>query len=464
MQTNSDMRSRDSILSELQYIEGDLRNIARTATIYPKLLAKQKELYSMLEPKDKIKWYSHQSRVISEAPDKKLIAFGCGGGKTRTVLRLCKGQGGTVLVVAPKTPVLDKTWEREMAVTGLDVPLTVISKENFKKKAPKADILVLDEAHFALGVQPVTRQKNKIQFAKASQIHEAVIEWIRVNKPKAIYLATATPLPTPMALYAIAKIFGHDWDYFKFRNRFYVFIPHIGRGVWLPKKDAESEALLMKHAKRFGVFGRLEDFFDVPEQTHKEIFVGETPSQEKALKELPLAYPEPLPRVSARHRLEQGSFLDEELDENKTAEIIELSKEFSRLLVFARYTAQIDLLKRKLEKDGHNVLVLDGRTKDRRGLLATAQAEDFEGIVICQSQMGSAFELPTFRCTIFASMSYSYVDYEQSLGRTLRANALAKNLYVYLVAGKVDREVLKCVREKRDFSEELFSSAYNESL
>lgn len=463
------MRSKDSILSELQHIEGDLRNISRKAIIYPVLLARQKALYFMLEPKDKIKWYAHQMRVINEAPDKKLIAFGCGGGKTRTVLRLCKDQGGTVLVVAPKTPVLDKTWEREAAVTGIDIPMTVISKEAFKKHCaegtcPKADILVLDEAHFAMGVTPATRQRNKVQIPKASQIHEAVIEWIQVNKPKAIYLATATPLPTPMALYAIAQIFGHKWDYFKFRNRFYAYVPVIGRGVWLPKKDAESEALLMKHAKRFGVFGRLEDFFDVPAQTHKVVHVGQTPEMDKWLKELPLICPEPLPRVSMRHQLEQGFMDGVELDENKTSEILQLADEFPKLLVFARYTAQIDMLKRKLEKDGHAVLVLDGRTKDRRALLFEAELPSWSGVVICQSQMGSAFELPSFRCTVFASMSYSYVDYQQSLGRTLRANALNKNLYIYLTAGKVDQEVLKCVREKRDFSEELFSTAYQEQL
>ncbi len=462
------MRSKQSIISELELIERDLEVLSPKTSSYAKHKERQKVLYKELEPKDDVKWYAHQMRVINEAPKKKLIAFGCGGGKTRLVLRLCKDQGGTVLVVAPKTPIMDKTWEREMEKTNIKIPLTAISKEGFKKNAPKADILVLDEAHFALGIRPETRQKDKVQYPKTSQIHDAVVEWIRVNKPKAIYLATATPLPTPMALFAIATILGEKWDYFKFRAKFYTFIPHIGRGVWLPKRDNDTEAKLMEWAKKFGAFGRLEDFFDVPPQTFKEINVGMTKDQEKELKELPLAYPEPLPRVSKTHQVEQGisALTSEPLDENKASEVVELASEFKKLLVFCRFTGQIDLLRSKLEAKypKKEILVLDGRTKDRRMLMEHAEDPKMETVVICQSSMGSAFELPSFRCTVFASMSYSYVDYEQALGRTLRANNLQKNLYIFLTAGKVDKQVLKCVQEKRDFSEELFATAYQESI
>lgn len=449
-------RSKESILSELQRTEADLRAISPKASVYPALLARQKALYVMLEPKDDIRWYAHQQRLINEAPTKKLVAFGCGGGKTRTVLRLCKDQGGTVLNVATKTVVLDRTWEREMDATGIHVPMKVVSKEAFKNGCDRADILVLDEAHFALGVTPATRWRNKEEVPKASQIHEAVVLWIRKHRPKAIYLATATPFPTPMALFAISEIFGCGWDYRKFRNRFYAYVPVIGRGVYLAKKDAASKALLMEWAKRFGAFGKLDDFFDVPPQTHKTVHVGLSLQQERAMKELPLSYPEPLPRVGKQHQLEQGMFESEDLEENKIEEIVELSKEFDKMLVFARYTRHIQRIALRLgAKTKHTVLILDGSTQDRRALLEKAEASG-QTIVICQAAMGSSFELPSYRCTVFASMSYSFVDFEQALGRTLRANNLQKNLYVYLTAGKVDKAVLECVRQKKDFNDELF--------
>ena len=54
-------------------------------------------------------------------------------------------------------------------------------------------------------------------------------------------------------------------------------------------------------------------------------------------------------------------------------------------------------------------------------------------------------------------MSYSYVDYAQALGRTLRINNLQKNLYVYLLAGEIDKAVYKAIENKGDFNEAIYA-------
>lgn len=406
-------------------------------------------------------WYRHQQELIDMAPSRRLVAFGCGAGKTRMVLRLAGDQGGTVLVVAPKTVVLDRTWEREMLATGIEVPLTVVSKERFKKGVPAADVLVLDEGHFALGVSPMTRYRNKVEVPKASQIFEEILKWIAVNRPKAVYICSATPFPQPMALWACAELLGgqFDIDYFAFRRKFYFYVPSIGRGVWLPRRDGQSVQLLLALARKFGSFGRLEDFFDVPEQTFKDVEVGLTPAQARAIKGLPLLYPEPVVLVGKRHQAEQGLSDDGPLDENKASEILELAREFPKLLVFARFTRQIDDISSKLAQKlkKRRILVLDGRTKDRRVLLRMAEDPDEETVVVAQSQVSAGYELPSYRCTVFASVSYSFVDYQQALGRTQRANNISKNVYVHLLAGPIDRAVLACVRGKQEFNEALFA-------
>ncbi len=211
---------------------------------------------------------------------------------------------------------------------------------------------------------------------------------------------------------------------------------------------------------KFGTFGRLEDFFDVPPQVHKTLSVGVTASQKKLVKELPLMYPEPLVRVGKTHQIEQGVLEGATAaDENKAAEIEQLAHEFDKLLVFAKFTAQIDLIEAQMKKrfPRRDVLVLDGRTQDRRALMVRAEDPDRKTIVIAQSQVSTGYELPSFRCTVFASMSYSFVDYEQALGRTQRANNISKNLYVYLLAGDVDKAVLRCVQGKKDFNETLYA-------
>lgn len=430
--------------------------------------------------------YNHQKKVIEENPLKKLIAFGCGGGKTRTVLELSEGK---ILVIAPKTQVLDKTWEREAKKMGRDFDMTVISKEQFKKKWSDvqggitvtkewfgnsqnitvpidlvADTLIIDESHFAVGVTPATRYRKKVEIPKASQIFEMLETYIKTVRPKRLYLASATPMPQPMALYAIARLFGHEWDYFKFRRAFYTYIPKIGRGVWIPKKDKATEEKLLTYAKKFGAFGKLEDFFDVPEQTHKDITVGLSPEQKKYMKQLPLLYPDPLVRVGKRHQLEQGFFEGTMVPENKTDEIVSLCNEFKKVLIFARYTAHVDHIYDTLKKrwPRRSIFKLTGATDDRRQLLSDAELFD-DSIVVAQSQISTGYELPSFRCTIFASQSYSFVDYEQALGRTLRANHLAKNVYVTLVSDEIDKQVLKNVRAKQDFNEKLFANEMENS-
>lgn len=404
-------------------------------------------------------WYKHQQDLIAAAPLKRVVAFGCGAGKTRTTLKLAHDRGGKVLVVAPKTQVLDKTWEREVAKIGLSIDMTVISKERFKKDPTlyKANVLILDEAHCFLGVTPATRYRHKIEIPRTSQLFEATLAWIEANRPKAIYLCSATPFPAPLALWAAGKMLGEEWDYFAFRRRFYHYVPNIGRGVWMPRRDAEAEKELAVLAARLGTFGRLEDFFDVPDQTHKEVTVGLTVLQKKTLRELPLLYPEPLVRVGKKHQVEQGILDGNHLDEYKTSEIVELAKEFDKLLVFCRYTAQIDKLAATLEKETkHMILKLTGATTDRRALMEAAELPREKVVVVAQSQVSTGYELPSFRCTVFASMSYSFVDYEQALGRTQRANAISKNVYVYLLGDEIDKAVLKCVQGKKDFNEALY--------
>jgi hypothetical protein len=77
-------------------------------------------------------------------------------------------------------------------------------------------------------------------------------------------------------------------------------------------------------------------------------------------------------------------------------------------------------------------------------------------VVIAQSQISEGYELKTFRCTVFASKSAMSEDYIQAMGRTLRADALHKNLFVHLVVkGGADERCHKTILSGKDFQERL---------
>jgi hypothetical protein len=57
---------------------------------------------------------------------------------------------------------------------------------------------------------------------------------------------------------------------------------------------------------------------------------------------------------------------------------------------------------------------------------------------------------------VFASLSFSYVDYKQACGRILRINNLQENTYIHLVAEGVDQDVYNCIQNKQDFTIKIY--------
>lgn len=420
-----------------------------------------------------MKDYAHQEKIIAEDPTKCGLFLGTGSGKTRIALSLARG---TTLVIAPKTQVEDKNWEREWeklvqqrAQEASDFPrikkLVVIQKEFFRRDwntLPAFDTVIVDEAHTCLGVTPNTRQRKRVMIPKTSQLFEALDEYIHKHKPKRLYLVTATIMKSPMTVWGAGKLLGHYWDYYKFRDTFYTRLPMPGREVWVPKNAPEIKNRLATLVRQMGYVGRLDDFFDVPAQTFKKIHIELTAAQKERIKEVRLEYPDPIVQVGKRHQIENGVLAGDEFnkpeafDTGKTEKLLELAIEYPRMVIFAKYRAQIDLIASEMKRGGHKVLVLTGDTKDRGTLLVEANRLK-ECIFIAQAQISAGWELPEYPLMVFASKTYSFVDYDQALGRIQRANNIKKNLYVSLVTkGGVDEAVEKSVDNKKDFNERIY--------
>jgi superfamily II DNA or RNA helicase len=220
-----------------------------------------------------------------------------------------------------------------------------------------------------------------------------------------------------------------------------------GREVWQPKKDHKTLENLAKIVQTIGYTGRLQDWFDVPDQVDRYVHCQLSKEEEQRIHELPLEFPDPLVLVGKTHQAEQG--------ESKLEAIDDLLAEYPKVLVFARYLDQIKKIEEHF-KGKLPVFVLTGQTKDRKKLFEDAE-KSHQCLFIAQSQVSAGYELPSFRCVVYASMSYSFVDYTQSRGRVLRANALNKNLYVHLHSGKVDVAIIKCMQGHQDFEEKIYA-------
>jgi superfamily II DNA or RNA helicase len=192
------------------------------------------------------------------------------------------------------------------------------------------------------------------------------------------------------------------------------------------------------------------------------IHIELTDKQKKRIKEIPMEYPDPIVQIGKKHQIENGGltgdeYSDPEYFENGKLDILEdLAIEFPKMVVFAKYKAQIAQIATKLKPNGHKVITLTGETKDRGNAILEANNSK-ECVFIAQAQISAGWELPSFPVMVFASRTYSFVDLDQSLGRIQRANNIKKNLYIYLVVKEgVDEAVHKCLEMKKDFNEKLY--------
>jgi len=417
--------------------------------------------------------YEHQQKIIDENPTKTGLWLGTGSGKTRTALALAVGR---VLVICPKTQRDDGNWQRECEKMGLDLDLTVMSKEEFRRDVDKHvdmgitfDTIIVDEAHTCLGVTPNTHQKNRMQRPKASQLFYALKQYVHFCQPKRLYLVTATVVKSPMTVWGAGVILGkYSMDsFYKFRNIFYVKLPMAGREVYAPKSDLEHKVRLAKAVNNLGYVGKLDDYFDVPDQTFKDEYVDLTKEQRDAIKEAKIDFPDALVQVGKINQIENGVLAGDEYNpaqtfkNNKTPRLLEYGIEFPRMIIFAKYTIQINELEREFKKAGKTVFLLTGKTKNRGELLKIINETD-EYVMICQAQVSAGWEVPDCPVMIFASRTYSFVDFDQAQGRILRANKLKKNLFINLIArSNVDRAVHKALENKGDFSEKVYAESNN---
>jgi len=418
------------------------------------------------------KLYDHQEKIIKENRLKCGLFLGTGASKTRTALEMAEGN---TLVICPKQQREDKTWERENDKWGTEVDLKVISKEDLRKmweELPYYKTVIIDEVHNNLGVMPAYVQRNKVQIPKTSQIFEATKNFIDKHPPKRLYLLSATPVPKPMSMWGIGILFGKKWDFSEFRSAYYIEIRMGGvRRIWMPKKDEATKQRLANLVQRFGYTGGLNDFFDVPEQTHKNVEIDLSADQKKAVEDITLSEADPLVRRARLRTIENGVLYGKKIEKvdsktdlmtkntiifksHKIDYILERAQEFPKMLIFANYTAQIEEIAKALRKEKYKVAILNGANKDR-SFIKTVDDSPEPHIIIAQCSISSGYELPSFPCVIYASKSWRYVDYEQSLGRVLRSNKLKKNLYIHLVVEGCDKDCHDTIMSGQDFQEKL---------
>lgn len=394
--------------------------------------------------------YKHQQRILDLNPDKFLLAHGTGSGKTITSLALAKKNKAVTLAVVPK-PVYRK-WQKAMKDMG--VYGDVITRDRFRidiKELPlnKYDAIIFDEVHSHFASLQAQSFKKALWYIEKANI---TYRW----------LLTATPYTSSYwSVYAIAKLLGYKWNYQEFRNRFFYEQWYGSKSVWLPRGDKHEEIAALVNT--IGNTVSIQDCADVPEQIIDIELFTETAEQKRARKQILIDESNPLVRTTKYHQIASGvlkgnEFVDDQIFKaDKNARIVEHCTNHNKVVVFSRYNQHLRLLEEMLTKADIPCAIINGAVDDKETIIEDAnKATRF--VLLINTACAEGYELPTFDFMIFASLSYSFVQYAQAMGRILRINHLKKNYYlIMLTETTVDEAVWLSVQRKEEFNEAIFA-------
>lgn len=393
--------------------------------------------------------YQHQINFLSANPAKTALVWSCGTGKSRAALEWTKRHRGSVLIVCPKP--LKANWLRECQ--KWDVSALVMTKEEFKKSIDTLlpfGQLIVDEIHNGF-LTPHFK----------SDMSKALRWYLKKHSVSRILLLSATVYSSsPWNIYNLAFYCGKKINYRWFDSFFFDYVRMGLRMIPVAKKTKSAKAMLVQLTRMIASVVDINDCMDVPEQLHMDpeyFSLGD--AQIRAIRR---TYdPVPIVRYTLQHEIENGILIgnefreDESFYSNKIERIISLVEENPKIAIICRYNAQIDLLAERL-KD-FKPLIIRGSTKDRDAV--TVAAENSRNcIVLIQADCAEGYQLPSFPLCVFASMSYSYVKWEQICGRFLRMDKPSKTAFMYLLSedDSIDQGVYDAVKRKEDFKIELY--------
>jgi superfamily II DNA or RNA helicase len=372
----------------------------------------------------------HQEKFVKDYQGKNLLVHEGGTGKTVCAcLWLKDGRDLDALIVCPKKVV--NKWKKALKDWGTKG--TVISKEDFKKYPNNVthhwSARVIDEAdEFA---SPLFVAKNR------SALTTAAYTMVKNYPNTPTLLLTATPIRSnPWNLHTLLCLMGNYIDHKKWRDYFFELkypgdprYRYLQRPAYIPRDDWRTR-----------IRPTLEKYADI---VLLKDCVGELPAEEE----------EKIKIKTPTFELKPDSkvFFDEHRHEqqNKAKEIIEIGKEYRKILVVAYYREQIEELYKQLSKDKPTFLIYGG-IKDQEKIIEQAQEAD-DCYFIVQASIGAGFDADKFSCIVFASMSYAVRDYVQMKFRVRRIHNLHPVKYIYLIGGRCDRAVLENIEAGKEF-------------
>lgn len=377
----------------------------------------------------------HQLKAVKNLDNGKVLYGGVGSGKTATILAYYIERESPkdiyVITTAKKRDSLD--WEKEAAKFGIGLKgnttlhgeLVIDSWNNIGKYLDVKDaFFIFDEQRL---VGNGVWVKNFLKIAKVNR-------WV---------LLSATPGDTWLdyAPIFIANGFYKNITQFKLEHVLYepfTKFPKV-RGylneskLELLRNDILVEMPFVRHTERMLNWLDVDHEVDIFRKIYKErwnIF------EDKPIKD-----------VAEMFRLLRRVVNS---DESRFDMVLDLMKVHDRLIIFYNFNYELEIL--RTLNDHIPVFEWNGHKKD-------PLPDGDKWVYLVQYVAGAeGWNCTTTNATILYSMTYSYKNFEQALGRIDRLDTPYKTLYYYIFVSNsiVDRAIKQSLTSKKSFNEKRF--------
>ena len=403
--------------------------------------------------------YNYQNDYLARLPASCVMAADLGTGKTLMSLAHWERQnsGHKLLIVAPASKIRTGDWEQEAKRWfGLAMPdITYISYESLRlmdKNTKQPRWWQFTAARNGGTVYDVIADECHALKNPQSKQSRAVYE-IKLSGGLFIGLS-GTPMANGWIDFAgYSKLFGFTKGITEFNTKYV----RIDRNAGFPRIVGYNDIpRLEMQFKRIAFKLSREQAAELPDRQLMGVNIHLNEKASKLYTTCKVTRIDPRSQELLDNSSRLLSVLRQSTTDGRLDNLVSIVGDTSNnIVVFYNFVSERQAILKALEKSGKNILRYDG---DKHDKLPASDAQLQNTVLVAHYKSASTgLNLQWANVTIYFSPTYSYQEFEQSIGRTHRNGQTKKCLYyLFNVKSTVDKNIWDCLRDKRDFSEKLW--------
>lgn len=424
----------------------------------------------------KIKLFKHQEDILEETKDMNKVAYYLDMGLGKTFVgseKLHQLNKRANLLICQKSLIPMwinhfKTYYKYQVFDGTKSTQLNQVLNSYEKLRPFVLIINYDLV-FRRDLKSVFRHDFTLMLDESSMIQNEKTKrakYILKMHPDNIILLSGTPTSGKYErLWSQAHLLG--WNITKSKyNKIYVNWDTMYLGIQKFKvvnKDhpyKNVQRLKRKLREHGAVFMKTEDVFELPEQNFIPIKVKQSSNYRKFLKDKYLEFDsqELLGDTALTYLLGlrqlSGMYSKEKLD--RLSDLIDSTED--RLIIFYNFERELDEIVKIAKNKIRPISIVNGKTKN----LTNYETKD-DSITLIQYQAGSmGLNLQKANKIVYFTSPQQSELYEQSKKRIHRIGQERSCFYYNLIVEKsVEERIYRALKERRDYTDELFKSDFD---